>query len=562
MKRKGFVHNAFIMFIAMLVTKGLGAVLKIPLGNILGGEGMGYFTTAYSIFTPVLAFACSGIPTIVTQVTAQYSARGKAMEIFRFRRSALLLGGAVGLAGTAVIYLISVPFAYYVANSPQSLPSVLIIAPAVFACSVTAVYRGYYEGLSDMLPTAASQIIEAAVKAGIGIGLSYYVYAAGTEYFGSAEKALPYAAAAAILGVTVSEFCGTFYIVHKARKDAESDRKKFGRLHTRELFPIMKDIFLRALPVAAGAAASNLISFTDLLTVSNCINLSRSLFPEAFLSCPSLSLVLSSEPSDLGNFLYGSYSGMVLSIYTLTSAAAGLIARCSLPKLVCAAETHSAVNLNACLKLMLKGTALISVPASLMTAVLSEPVLTLLYPVRAAEVSASVLPLQILSLGGIISGVGGALFTAFNAFGDFKTPVKITMYGGAVKFMLNAALLLIPQVNISGAAISTVLSNLFCTIYAYRALKKRCNAAIPVFSASFPSLIAGLAASVCLFLVYEAASGKMNELVCILFSLSVSAFLYLFLLFLADSRELAEIFRSFRRKKAENACIPSVKVVK
>lgn len=472
MKRKGFAHNAAIMFVAMFLTKGLGALLKIPLGNILGGEGMGYFTTAYSIYTPILAFVCSGIPTIVTQVTARYAAQNRGRELFRFRRSALLLGGGIGLAGTALIYLISVPFAYYVANSPGSLPSILMIAPAVFGCSVTAVYRGYYEGLSDMLPTAVSQVIEAAVKAGVGVGVSYYVYARGAEYFGSAERALPYAAAAAILGVTVSEYCGTLYIVRKARKETAPERKRYEKPKPEELWKIMREILIRSLPVAAGAAASNLISFTDLLTVSNCVNLSYGLFPGIFSSLPSLSETLSAPPSDLGNFLYGSYSGMVLSVYMLTSAAAGLIARCSLPRLVCAAETENSRNLNDGIRLMLKGTALIAVPVSLMIAVLAEPILTLLYPMRAAEVSVSVLPLRILSFGGIISGLGGAAFTVFHAFGDFKTPVRITLYGGAVKFLLNVLLLLIPQINISGAALSTVLSNGVMTLCAVRLLKK------------------------------------------------------------------------------------------
>lgn len=554
MKRKGFAHNAAIMFVAMFLTKGLGALLKIPLGNILGGEGMGYFTTAYSIYTPILAFVCSGIPTIVTQVTARYASQDRGRELFQFRRSALLLGGGIGLAGTAVIYLISMPFAYYVANSPGSLPAILMIAPAVFGCSVTAVYRGYYEGLSDMLPTAVSQVIEAAVKAAIGVGASYYVYVRGTEYFGSVERALPYAAAAAILGVTISEYCGTFYIVRKVRKETAAERGQYGKPSFDELWGIMKEIMINALPVAAGAAASNLISFTDLLTVANCINLSYGIFSKSFSSVPALSEVLSAPPSDLGNFLYGSYSGMVLSVYMLTAAAAGLISRCSLPRLVCAAETENIRNMNDGILLMLKGTALIAVPLSLLIAALSKPILTLLYPMCTAEVSVSVLPLQILSIGGIISGLGGAVFTIFHAYGDFKMPVKITLYGGAVKFILNVLLLLIPQVNISGAALSTVLSNGFMTLYACRVLKKRFRVRLPLFSASLPAFLSGLAASVCVVSVFSVASERMNAVLGILFSLAVASFLYLFLMFLANSRELTEIFRSLRRRKSERYC--------
>ena len=79
---KGFLRNTAVMFAAMFISKALGAVLKIPLGNILGGEGMGYFTTAYSIFTPVLSFVCAGIPTVLTRSVAGYAAAGEYRSVF------------------------------------------------------------------------------------------------------------------------------------------------------------------------------------------------------------------------------------------------------------------------------------------------------------------------------------------------------------------------------------------------------------------------------------------------------------------------------------------------
>ncbi|MBR5089378.1 MAG: oligosaccharide flippase family protein, partial [Ruminiclostridium sp.] len=179
--KKSFIRNTAVMFIAMFISKGLGAVLKIPLGNILGGEGMGYFTTAYSIFTPVLSFACAGIPTILTRMVAEYAAAGEHGKIRNARRCSLFMALMLGLAGTALIYAAAVPFVCFIANSPESLAGVLLIAPATVFCSVTAVYRGYYEGLSDTLPTAVSQVIEAFVKAFLGVGLSWFVYANGVR---------------------------------------------------------------------------------------------------------------------------------------------------------------------------------------------------------------------------------------------------------------------------------------------------------------------------------------------------------------------------------------------
>ena len=65
MADKRFIRNTAMLFGAMAVTKIVGAVFKIPLANVLGGTGMGYFSAAYSLYSPVFAVTAAGIPTVV-----------------------------------------------------------------------------------------------------------------------------------------------------------------------------------------------------------------------------------------------------------------------------------------------------------------------------------------------------------------------------------------------------------------------------------------------------------------------------------------------------------------
>lgn len=535
------------MFIAMFIVKLLGAVFKIPLGNILGGDGMGYFSTAFSIFTPVLAFTASGIPMVVTQVTAQRASRGEYGEIAHFRRCALILACGAGVAGTAVIFIAAMPFAYFVANTPEALPAILIIAPSAFFCSVTAVYRGYYEGLSDMLPTAVSQIVEAVVKAGAGIGLAYGAYGYFVHELGSEEKALPYSAAAAILGVTLSELCGMLYILICGRK-RRTKTKATGKADT---YATIKEIFNQSMPVAIGAVIGNLISFTDLLTISNCINLSYSFFPEQ-LASGTVSLQGTEAVNDPGNFLYGSYSGIIMSVYMLTATIPMLIPRCSQPRFVCTIELNKQDNLPAVrrdLSVILKGTMLISVPVSLFVAVMSEPLLKLLFPVRELEAAVGVIPLEILSIGGIFASFAGALMNVFQGYGDFKTPVRITLITGLVKFVLNVGLILIPSVNICGAAAATSLSQLFCVFYTQKAVKKAYGMSVSFFAEALPMLLSGCISAIAAFYCYTAFVTAMPALLSLVLSCAAGGILYLLILYIADSGELSEIIGSIRSKK-------------
>jgi len=47
--------------VSALIVKIMGAVFRIPLANMLGGTGMGYFSAAYGIFMPVYAVSVTGL---------------------------------------------------------------------------------------------------------------------------------------------------------------------------------------------------------------------------------------------------------------------------------------------------------------------------------------------------------------------------------------------------------------------------------------------------------------------------------------------------------------------
>ena len=51
------------MLLSAIAAKVLGACFKIPLTNVLGGTGMGYFSCAYGLLLPVYALSVAGIST-------------------------------------------------------------------------------------------------------------------------------------------------------------------------------------------------------------------------------------------------------------------------------------------------------------------------------------------------------------------------------------------------------------------------------------------------------------------------------------------------------------------
>ena len=73
---KKYLKNTAILFVSMAITKVVGALFKIPLANLLGGTGMGYFSTAYGLYSPVFALTAAGVPAVIMRTTAQCAAAG------------------------------------------------------------------------------------------------------------------------------------------------------------------------------------------------------------------------------------------------------------------------------------------------------------------------------------------------------------------------------------------------------------------------------------------------------------------------------------------------------
>ena len=83
----------------MVISKIVGAVFKIPLTNILGGIGMGYYSTAYSLYTPVFAMTAAAVPTVIIKAVADNIALRRFANAQKVLRTAVVIFGATGLIG-------------------------------------------------------------------------------------------------------------------------------------------------------------------------------------------------------------------------------------------------------------------------------------------------------------------------------------------------------------------------------------------------------------------------------------------------------------------------------
>lgn len=521
---KTYLKNTAILFASMTITKIVGALFKIPLANILGGTGMGYFSTAYGLYSPVFALTAAGVPTVLMRITAQCTAARRRENAMKIRRTALFLFTGVGLAGTLVVALFSAFFAHHIACSPESTLAVIAISPAVMLCCIASVIRGYHEGLSDVIPSAAAAVAEAVSRAVIGLALSYgivfwakYRFESGLDLFGknyaSYDEAytavLPYAAAGAVLAVSLSELCGLISLIISDRKSRRQD------FHDNTPTDRKRDICFRLIkeiiPVAASALVMNCVGFVDLLTVTRTLKTSAEVNSAYFIREYTSAVSSCGGIDGLANFMYGSYSGIAMTMFMLIPAFAGMTEKTAIPEITAAWERKDLKSAAGSCCTLLRAASAIGFPACLGAAVLGEPLLQLLYSSRSAEISVCSNSFMILCLGGVFMITGSAMFGVFQAIGKAYIPLILMSCAVALKAVLNPLLMSIPCVNITGAAISTAAGYSAIALAGSVILKKELSGEISVIRCVIDPFLGAVLCAAGAFLAYKTVGFNLQK---------------------------------------------------
>ncbi|OCA80680.1 polysaccharide biosynthesis protein [Bacillus sp. FJAT-27225] len=155
---KNLFKGAFILTAAALFTKLLSAGYRIPFQNIAGDVGFYIYQQVYPFYGIAMALATTGFPVVLSKLFAEHRERERQL----FAASFLLLQG-FGFVLFAILYLGAEYIAGWMGDESLSIllkavASVFLLFPAI------SVLRGYFQGRGDMVPTAASQIGEQAIR--------------------------------------------------------------------------------------------------------------------------------------------------------------------------------------------------------------------------------------------------------------------------------------------------------------------------------------------------------------------------------------------------------------
>ena len=430
---KSFVKGAAILGASGLIVKFIGAIFRIPLTNIIGADGMANYQVAYPIYAALVVISTAGLPAAISKLVSERVTLGDyrgAHQIFQTAFKLLLI---IGTVSTVIMFALSGALAN-AAQIPSAKLSLIMIAPSLFFVSILSAYRGYFQGLQMMSPTALTQIIEQLVKLGAGLYFAWLWFPKG-EAFG---------AAGALLGVTISEVCALALIIlmyYANNKKLKQQRIKISGLSYSPGQSPMRDLLYTAIPVTIGACLMPIVNFFDTLIVTNTM---------AGVDYAAYN-PLSPKTS------FGVLTGSVNPLINMPAVLSLALCMSLVPAISEARAKKSPALVSARSAMGFKLSILIGLPCAVGMFLLAGPIISLLYSkgLEPEELSIGTQLLQTLSVGVLFLTLLQTMTGVLQGAGRPGLPVLSLAVGAIVKIVISILLIRVPSININGAAIGT-----------------------------------------------------------------------------------------------------------
>ncbi|MGN0537843.1 MAG: polysaccharide biosynthesis C-terminal domain-containing protein [Acutalibacteraceae bacterium] len=515
---QSFLKGAAILGMSTVIVKLMGMVYKIILSSMLGGVGTGLFNSAYALYNPLFMLSTAGFPIAISRMVSESITRKRYRDVRQIHRLSIPIFVVAGLV--CFVAMILGGFVYVkVIHSDNAIFAILALSPTIFFGCLMSIYRGYFQGMKNMVPTAVSEIIEACGKLFLGLvaavitmefGMRQYYdtgYVLGVQCQNAADAQnviVPIAVGAAIMGISVGALLGLLYLIIRMKHGGDNITRPMLIASPPAHSPsrTVRTLVKTAIPIGLSSIVMSLGDSIDAILVQrrigdivdnqadSLLNLYGSLIPDYVY-----------DGGNTAVYLYGCY-GMALTLMMLITAVTQVFGTTALPSVTAAYTSGNKRQLKKSMETVLKITALITIPSGLGMAVLAEPLMSLIYssPSVSNEVEISSRILAIMGVSVIFIATSTPLCSMLQAVGRMDIPLKLMGIGMVLKIITNYVLVGIPEINVQGANCGSLVCYLFVTITALFILCREAKV-VPNFVSIFikPFLAAILCAAAAYF---------------------------------------------------------------
>ncbi len=440
--KQSFVKGALILTVSGITAKILGAIYRIPLGQIITSEGMAYYQTAYDLYILALNFSSYSIPIAISKLVSERIEMGRRVEAHKVFKTALAMLAILGASLSVILFFNAKYFSGLVKN-PGSYYAILAVSPAIFTVSISAAFRGYFQGMQNMNPSAVSQVIEQITRVVAGFVLAVFLLPLGYKQ----------AASGAVFGTVIGgifSFITLYFIYLKNKREIYENIKNDKSLIKESTRKIVGKIIKFSIPITIGGSIMPIMGLLDTFIVMD--RLQAAGFDQL-----------------TATVLFGQLKALATSFINLPQVFTISLAVSLVPSISESMAKNDLAIVKKKSELALKMSVLLGLPAAAGLFVLAGPIMQMFYP---NETKSLGIALQYLAPAVIFLTLVQTMTGILQGMNKEKIPVINLVIGAIIKAIISYSLTSIPDINIKGAALGTVIGYAVATILNFRALQK------------------------------------------------------------------------------------------
>lgn len=498
------IKQAAILAIAGLLVRLLGFLYRLPLTNLIGNVGNAIYSAGYYIYTFMLMISSAGLPIAISKLVAERIAIGEYKNAHRVFKVSLIVAASVGSICMLLLFAFAENISIWV-NSKDSVYSIMSLAPTVLIVAIMAVFRGYFQGMNTMTPTAVSQIVEQIFNAIFSVLLAYLLV----------SKSVAYGAAGGTMGTGIGAFfgllilIGAYFIIRPdIKRKIEKNKDSVPESSTK----IATSLFAIATPIIIGTAIFSVTNIIDMKMVLTILTDTGFTMTQA-------------------NNLYGQLSGKYVVLTNVPAGISTAIATAIIPSVAATIKLKDFESANEKINKAIRISMILSFPAGVGLAVLGDPILKLLFP---AYPEGGIL-LQVGGIAVIFLSLYQVVTGTLQGIGKVYLPIIGTAIGAIFKIVFNYILLSDPKINIVGAVLSTMACYFVASIINLAMLINITKVSLDIKKCFLKPLICSLLMGVAAFSVYYGINLFIeSNAIAVIVSIIFSIFLYLFLMIFSN----------------------------
>ena len=509
MTKESFLRGAVILAAASTLSRLVGIAYIIVLPRLISDQGMGLFQLVKPLHYLAAVLAIGGMPVAVSKLIAEKAAQGRVQGLKQVFRSAVTIMSCTGLGVALSLILGARFFAAAFARDLTLQPIIAILGPACFFLALSAAWRGFFQGLQYMTPTAVSQVVDQLVRVSVSLYLGLRLRPRGIEF----------AVSGLAWGSVLGEFVGWLVLVayYLGRKRALLDKIKKSSADTPEHpWDLFRNLFSLAVPVVVVTILWPIMQLADSVLI------------------PVRMEFAGYSPDAVRQGL--GHLGMALAISQLPNIITVALSTSLIPAVSEAWALGNKKMVRRRAGKALRIVLIFGLPAFTFLYFLAQPLALVLfgYP----QVGA---PLRILAAGSVTLGLIQAATGILQGLGKMNIPVRNLFLGVVLKFSLNYILVARPAWGVLGAAWSTVAAWTVVALLNLAAVWRRIGLMLPLSKGVLKPLFSAFATAIFSYYLQDTLARWWPLAAAAFFSGALGLSLYFLLLVMGGSLQKKDL---------------------